>query len=277
MSKFKSQFKKDTDNIAKLASVKIHNVGHEACDPLHNWSGVREYYSLHAVVAGCGTFSTEQGEFSLKAGDAFLIYPNQVVSYTADENQPWEYLWLGISGAFVQNLMDLTDFTAETPCIYGKDGIAIKEYLLNIYHAQGSGFAQELEMIGLTYVFLSKLMSQGKNPLSLRFAHYGQKAKELIDLNYGGSMSSQEVADRLNISRSHLHRVFSQEYGMSIGKYIQQVRMNRACFLLDNSPLRIYEISNSVGYENQLYFSSAFKKHTGISPTEYRKKTALEQ
>ncbi len=267
MSKFKSQYSKESD--PNLASVKLHNVGHEACDPLHTWAGVREFYSIHVVVEGKGYYSVGERDFSLRKGDVFLIYPNTVVQYHADQSEPWEYLWLGVSG--VQHFMYLTDFTPENPCIYAKDGIDLLDHLFAVYNAQGSGYASELEMMGLTYVFLSKLMSQGKNPTSARFEEYGKKAKELVDLNYSAYLSTQEVADRLNISRSQLHRNFTKNYGISLGKYINQVRISRSMFLLESGDLSILEISNSVGFENQMYFSSAFKKYTGLTPTAYRK------
>lgn len=273
MSKFKEQYTKEDD--VSFGDLTLHNIGHEACDPLHTWTGVREFYSIHTIVEGKGIYKVGEEVFSLKAGDTFLVYPDTLVTYIADETQPWEYLWMGVSGFSVKNILDYTLFTADHPCIYkeeqSQEPNQLKDYLLNIYKIQGSDSSSELERIGLTYVFLSKLMSQHKGSQLGQGQHYAQKAKEFIELNYSSGISPQQVADKLNISRSHLHRVFTQAFDASTGKYINKLRMDRAVLLLLTTPLSIHEISNSVGFENQLYFSNVFKKNFGLSPSDYRK------
>lgn len=267
MSKFKAQFKKEEETFLDL---KIHNIGHEACDPLHSWSGIRDFYSIHTIVSGKGYYKVNEKEFDLGIGDTFLIFPNTRVHYYADEENPWEYLWLGISGLYVKNIIESTEFTVESPILKGNAQTLFKEDLQNIYNFQGSDFASELNMIGFTYLFLSKLVtSEKQNQFGDRYAY---KAKEFIELNYSNGITSQQVADKMNISRSHLHRLFSQTFDTSVGKYINSLQMNRATLLLTTTSLSIGEISCSIGFENQLYFSNVFKKLFGISPSEYRKK-----
>ncbi len=274
MSKFKAQYKKDSP--FSLANITLHNAGQEACDPLHTWSGVRDFYSFHTVVAGKGTYKVADTLFSLQAGDTFLIYPNTLVTYQADGIQPWEYLWVGISGLYVKNILDYSEFSPEIPCIYQKEGVELSSFLLAILEAQGSSVARELEMIGRTYLFLSQLMAQGKSYLTGQSEHHAQKAKEFIDRNYSSGVTPQQVAEKMNLSRSHLHRVFTSEFGLPVGKYIHQLQMERAALLLKTTELPIGAVSNSVGFENQLYFSKVFKGAYGMSPSQYRQQETME-
>lgn len=271
MSKFKAQYKKEEETT--FLDLKIHNIGHEACDPLHSFTGMRDFYSIHTVVEGKGVYCVGEKQYSLQAGDTFMIYPNTLVNYWADAEEPWEYLWIGISGLYVKNILEYTDFTKESPCIVGNDAVHLKENLLAIYKAQGSDFASEMSMIGHTYLYLSKLTTKKTSKQGEQSQRYAQKAKEFVELNYSSGISPQDVADKLSLSRSHLHRLFSQRFGISVGKYINTLQMKRASLLLSTTTLSIGEISNSVGFENQLYFSNVFKKHFGTSPSGFRKNT----
>ena len=81
-----------TDNV----ELSIFNCGHEFCRPGHTWGpGVRDHYLIHLVVAGRGVYQVGGAAFSLQEGDLFLAKPNQLITYAADEADPWEYYWVG--------------------------------------------------------------------------------------------------------------------------------------------------------------------------------------
>ncbi len=267
MSKYKEQYRNEKDST--LVSLKVHNIGFELCDPNHTFSGMRDFFSVHHIVSGKGRYTVGERTFDLKSGDTFVVFPDTKVTYVADTENPWEYYWLGISGAYVKQLLSLTDFSKEKPYIRHNVDINLKKYFLDIYNAKGNNFSNEIEMIGLSYVFLSKLVKDDIKETTSQL--YAKKAKEIIDLNYSLSIKTEEIASKLNISRSHLHRVFVEAYNISPGKYLSSTRIRRATFLLKNTTLSINEIALSIGYENQLYFSNSFKKHKNLSPTEYRK------
>lgn len=269
MSKFKAQYKKEEETT--LVDLKIHNIGHEACDPLHTWTGVREFYSFHTVVEGRGSYRVGGDTFSLTGGDTFLIYPNTLVSYWADKEEPWEYIWLGISGLYVNNIIEHTDFSQECPFIKGDSFSQVSEDLLQSYDRQTSDFSSEMTMLGRTYLYLSQFTTQENKGQRDHSDRYAQKAKDFMELNYSSGITPQQVADKLNISRSHLHRLFTARFGISVGKYINMLQMKRASFLLTTTTLSIGEISNSIGFENQLYFSNVFKKYFQLSPSAFRK------
>ena len=267
ISKYKEQYK--TNDVISFVNLKVKNAGLELCDPNHTFKGVRDFYSIHHIVNGCGKYIVGDNTYLLEAGDSFVVYPNKEVEYKADENSPWEYYWVGISGAYAPTLLNYTDFTPEYPIIKGDGKSDLKEYILDIYKAKGNSLSNEIEMIGRSYIFLSKLLSENKNTeLS---DDYSLKAKEIMDSNYDKNITTDDVAKRLNISRSHLHRVFTKTYGMPPGKYINNLRIEKACYMLSNTAHSINSISELLGFENQLYFSNVFKKHTGKSPRNYRK------
>lgn len=80
----------------------------------------------------------------------------------------------------------------------------------------------------------------------------------------------REISDHFYISREYISRKFKQELNVNISDYLVRIRMNKAKSLLKNSDLKIYEIANMIGYQDDKYFRKVFKKVEGITPNEYR-------
>ena len=92
---------KDTllDNL-HMADINPRICGVEACAPGHSFGpAVREYFLLHYVVRGKGIFRRGKREYTLQAGEIFVIRPGEVTYYEADMRDPWEYMWAGFDCA----------------------------------------------------------------------------------------------------------------------------------------------------------------------------------
>jgi len=85
-------------------------------------------------------------------------------------------------------------------------------------------------------------------------------------------MTLQHISDRFYLSREYISRRFKQEFGENISDYIARVRIEKAKQLLLSPNLRIAQIAEIIGYQDEKYFSKVFKKMVGQSPNEYRKK-----
>ncbi len=97
-----------------------------------------------------------------------------------------------------------------------------------------------------------------------------EKARKYIEENIADDLSLEQIAEHLHISASHLSRTFKKNADISLTDYINQVRISKARELLRSTDIYIYAISEMVGYHDATYFSSIFKKLTGVSPSEYR-------
>jgi two-component system response regulator YesN len=92
-----------------------------------------------------------------------------------------------------------------------------------------------------------------------------------IDANYFiNDLSLETVAEQFNTNPSYLSRMIKQEMGLSFIDYLINLRIKKAIFVMDDPTMKIYQVAELVGYSNQHYFCKAFKKVTGVSPTEYR-------
>jgi len=98
-----------------------------------------------------------------------------------------------------------------------------------------------------------------------------QKAKQHINLHFvDQDISLHSVASIVHVSPNHFSTIFSQETGETFIEYLTQVRINKSKDLLLTTALRSVDIAYSVGFGDPHYFSFIFKKHTGLSPREFR-------
>ena len=97
------------------------------------------------------------------------------------------------------------------------------------------------------------------------------KAQEYIQKNFADKdISLHTVAKEVNISPNHFSTVFSQETGETFIGYITKVRLEKAKTMLKTTQMRTSDIGYEVGYNDTHYFSYVFKKHTGMTPKEFR-------
>ena len=87
--------------------------------------------------------------------------------------------------------------------------------------------------------------------------------------NYKEPFVAEKYAASLNMSVSWLRKLFKQQVGVSLNKYLTNLRINKAKALMC-SDLQIGDIAEMVGFQDQLYFSRVFKQSTGLSPREYK-------
>jgi two-component system response regulator YesN len=100
------------------------------------------------------------------------------------------------------------------------------------------------------------------------------KIKEIIEQRYIESISMITISDEVYLSPNYISLIFKQETGETITEYITKVRMEKAKQLLTSCDLKILEVAEKVGFENAHYFSTVFKKYTGIHPQKYRTNAA---
>ena len=104
-----------------------------------------------------------------------------------------------------------------------------------------------------------------------------KKAQLLIKEEYANKdLSLSDIAQRLNISRGYLCTIFKQVSGENFVSFLTGIRMENARKQLLESDKKVYEIANHLGYCSARYFADTFKKHFGMSPTDYKKRM-LEQ
>lgn len=105
--------------------------------------------------------------------------------------------------------------------------------------------------------------------------HPIDKALEYILGHYLESMTLQQVADYVHVSKNYFSILFKKVTGQNFIDYVITLRVQRAKELLGGTELKVYEVAEQSGFNDVKYFSKLFKKLTGCSPIEYRERLAL--
>ncbi|NDV93977.1 AraC family transcriptional regulator [Dysgonomonas sp. 521] len=240
---------------------------------------ILDEYQLLYITRGKGDFvssSTNKNSMQpIKEGNMFLLFPGEWHNYMPDKRTGWDEYWIGFKGINIDNLVDFGFFNKQKVIFnIGMNSKIVELYKQAIQYAieQKSGFQQILA--GIVTHLLGLAYSIDKNSVfeNSELANQINKAKVIILENFK-EIKPKEVADNLNMSYSNFRKIFKEYTGFAPLQYIQELKVQKSKELLTNTTISIKEIAFLMGFENQEYFFTSFKKKTGITPLEYRKFT----
>lgn len=160
-----------------------------------------------------------------------------------------------------------------------KDDGNIMNGILNLLKLAGTGCGiTSLQMsFCILLMDIARFYSQEKLTLSneINNSHFEnnivENAVRFIEENYFEDIDVYDISNSVHLSYSHLSRLFKNHLGETIMSSLNSVRLRNAQKLLCCTRKSISQIAREVGFSNQYYFSSAFKKHFGVSPTIFRR------
>lgn len=258
----------------RFIDLNLYQFGWERCAPLHHYGpAVRNHFLFHYIISGTGTLDTNEQIYELHPGQGFLLCPGQVSSYYADEKDPWVYTWVEFDGLRARECMTLAGLSEQQPIYMPAGHNRIPEFMNALLdHAEDS----PLRQIGQGMILLDEIVQTSKTKISAGNKRlrdfYMKEATNYIDANFQRDVSIEEIAQACGLNRSYFGRLFKDTMGESPQQFLLHYRMSKAAELLKASQISIAEVGCSVGYENQLHFSRAFKSVFGIPPMEYRRK-----
>lgn len=253
--------------------------GYENCDPGHYWAGCKGFHVIHVVLRGRGVIQIGDAVHQVQAGEIFYIPQDRDVEYRADDDDPWEYRWVGFVGTRATATLNETVLPMAicTPVSHVE---SFGERLEKIYASASMGNEQgDLTALGHMYFFLAELLAecgaQGRaNDVS---AEYVRKATDYIREHYAGDVSVETICQSMNISRSYLYKLFKRYYGESPSGYITRFRLEKARELLSTQRYVVNEVAEMVGFSDHPYFTKRFRMAYGMSPREYGKRMYKER
>ena len=258
--------------------LSITTFGKSHTYPGHGYGpAMRPYYLIHYILSGSGTFQTFYGEkqsYTLHAGNGFLISPGLVTRYESDNQNPWSYVWVAISGKDADPLVDSLGLSKESPIFScsTEQGAKLEQAIdqMLIYH--DAELANYFRRMSLLNQFLAVVAEAQKDTLpSTAPDDYVAIALEYIRNHISEPFTVQELADYLKLNRSYLTTLFKAKINMSPQEYIQICRINKSGHLLESSKLSIETIAYSCGYSKCDSFTRAFQRLKGMSPSAYRR------
>lgn len=248
--------------------------GEDYCSSQYHFGpAIRNFYLIHYVYSGCGTLKTENKSYKIHAGQFFIIYPHENAYYEADKDDPWHYGWLEFDGTAAKRLAEEAGFSHENHVL--DDNASVGETLKVLVDCGWCRYSKLMSHVWNFFAQTAENNLANKDDTGAKL--YIADAESYIMSRIHGSVNVSEMAQFLNIDRSHLSRIFKQEKGLSPKQYIMSVKMDIAAQTLKKSDSTVKDTAVSVGYASQQEFSKAFKRRFGLSPSEWKKQNTYEQ
>lgn len=255
-------------NIVQCGQQKFNSSGHPR---------VWRHVLVHYVYKGHGVYTMNGRDFDVKAGEAFVIFPNDVVTYVTQEDDPWEYRWVEIGGA-AEQLLKKAKITRKNPIIEDTPAGDVGQALQRLVQSAIDGSPVYLCMAGMwEFIHAIILAADGYEGDETQQERYVRSAQNLVRNSYQKKITVEKIAQEVGLERTYLNKLFQRYEGMSVQQYMMQCRMKNALELLKNPRLSIGDVGINIGYDDQFTFSKAFKKYHKVSPTEWRKEEFSKQ
>ncbi len=230
--------------------------------------------------SGQGRFGRGVDEFTVQAGDVVLLRPGTRHDYgTAPQVGVWDLLWAHFLPrphwhewlAWPEAAPGLMQIPLREPIIRHK----IVSRLLEA-HRLATGALKQREVFAMNALEEVLLWCGTQNPRSEQ-ARMDPRVRDCMDFlchNLTVKVTLSGLADRAGLSVSRLAHLFREQVGATPQQFLEKQRLERARQLLELSGRSIGDIAGDVGFDSPFYFTLRFKKLTGMSPRDYRKRRA---
>mgnify|MGYP000980102319 FL=1 len=269
-----------------FVDLSLFQCGREKCSPAHSFGPVaRNHFLFHYVISGTGKLFANDSkgvtqEYNIKSMQGFMIFPDQITTYIADNDMPWEYVWVEFDGLRAKAVVESAGFSPDNPVYKARSKEFREEMMKEMNYIAENGSSSPLHIIGHLYLFLDFL---ARSTEGIKVNHgsklrdfYIHEALEFISHNFQNDISVENIADVCGLNRSYFGKIFKQALGKSPQEFLLSYRMVKAAELLKLTKLSVGDISLAVGYDNQMHFSRAFKSVYGISPKKWRLEQSMK-
>ena len=233
---------------------------------------ILQEYQLLYITQGRGRFRSAslQHQLSVPQGSLMLLFPGEWHTYRPLEETGWKEYWIGFNSSQMDAWVR-DGFFSKTKPVWRtglhSDIVELYEDAIRTASDQKSGFQQRLG--GIVSHLLGLAWFYGRNTALSEVADQMNLAKIIVGEQFR-TISAEDLARQLCMSYSNFRRIFKEYTGLPPAKYIQQIRMVKVKEALTNSNRPVKEIAFEMGYENDDYFFTAFRRLTGMTPQEYR-------
>ena len=175
--------------------------------------------------------------FSIKSRQGFMIFPNQITTYIADKDLPWEYVWVEFDGLRVKSILDACGFSPNNPVYHAKSK-DLREEMMNemIYITQNQN-SSPIHLIGHLYLFLDYLArSTASAPLSSGSSlrdFYIHEALNYIEHNFQNDITVEDIADVCGLNRSYFGKIFKNAVGKTPQEFLLSYPFGMSAMRLD--------------------------------------------
>ena len=275
---------RDLTNVAANVPLQINSCGINTTrrsarptdeDVLVRRPAGRLDYQLLYMVSGHADYFLD-GEWQTVGEGKIVLYRPQVPQFYRTYSQvPMLCRWVHFSGTEAASLLEECGMGQEylfSPGLCPAAEALLKSMVVEILHREPmyrivveSQFRQAMALFG-------RQMAQRKGSVASSSRQRILTIVEYMNRHYFEPLQIEELAERCGLSKYHFIHLFRMCMGMTPYSYLIRIRMERAETLLQTGDMTVQEVAFVCGYNDPLYFSRAFSRHFGVSPTDYKQR-----
>lgn len=255
--------------------LALYECGEEQYHPGYSIGpAARDYYLIHYIDSGQGTLVTKDRTYAVRPGDGFLIYPGEIVTYGADEADPWHCYWVGFHGLNTPQYLEQSGLS-ETDRLFHID--AASEQNSSKAPANGETLGNRdneenrdnWEASDTPDARVTLKTPVPPNTPSSRVL--SDHLMAIIDATRDPAVPYIKGLGLLYLFFALLAEQHNKEHNLQAGSNPDNAQVLQAVQYMQHhymNPIRITELAHRLGF-NRSYFYSLFKKHMKVSPKQY--------
>lgn len=233
------------------------------------------FNKLYYIEDGEGQITINDDVYYPKKGDFMFIPEGCEHAYTTLHQQPYTKFWCHFTAYVGSNpLASILSFPYHIHVRSDDEKIiSLFQKLLHVYHAQDafSPMLIQSTLLELIHRYLKSCNTKKIKPKSPESSKDLSLLLQYMEQHLNRKITLQDLAAVVNVHPNYLVRLFKLQFGFTPINYLNLQRIHRAKELLNIDKLSISYIARETGFDTPYYFTQVFKKHTGLTPTEYRK------
>lgn len=227
---------------------------------------------LEYVIRGEGWIETGGRVCHARQGDVYLLASGTKHHYYSDEKNPWEKIWMNITGSLSDTLVE--SYGLKRRVLYENCPLypLFQEFLRVCENRDmDRGKLAERTML-LFHEILLKLRARemARQQDGAASPDPALLIREYIDAHIYENITVRDLAETVSLSTSQMTRVFGKAFGQTPYEYVLGRKTDTACLLLRNTGLSVKEIAYRLGFADEHYFCNVFKRRVGMTPGRYR-------
>ena len=235
-------------------------------------------FGIHYVIEGEGCFRINETKYTLRHDSLFVTFPGDTYGFLvsgADQSFSYHEVRFELDDADEEIHNLLYDYVCDTRAF------VLRNHARNMFLEMSTGFNSESPLLlkatqHRVLALLYSLVGDAQEPRNTAEAiEHVEKAIHFMRDHISGPLRLQQVCRELNITESHLIRLFKASQGVPPMKYFMRLKADAAANLLIETSMPVYQIADVLGFSNTGHFCRTFKKYIGASPSTYRNSYAM--
>lgn len=236
-------------------------------------------YQLLYIAAGCAHFYFGDKHRLIHKGTMVLYRPHESQLYNYDSADNPEVYWVHFTGYDVSRILDGFGFPKDENVFFTGVSLDYESYFRKMIRELQTKRAnyEEFLKLELRYIFLTMSRHiKESNDMGAEMLNEIERAINYFNRNYNQPIVIDDYAKERAMCTNWFIQKFKQITKLTPMQYILSLRITNAKNLIDSTDHNMTQIAEAVGYDNSMYFSRVFKKHTGMTPTEYKRRNINE-